>query len=388
MIELRTYDTIRGFTASEWDALAGEGAPPFVRFEWLDALESTGCVRPERGWLPMHISLKKDDQLIAVAPAYVKGNSEGEFVFDHSWARFCEARLNVEYYPKLIVAAPFTPATGPRLLVSESADRAEAMSAFARGLEQIIEKAGLSSAHVLFPREREARELQDAGLAHRCGLQYHWKNPGYADFDDFLSRFSSKRRNQIKRERRSLGEQGTEIEVLTGADIVEEAVDAMYEFYFSTVQKYYWGRQYLNRGFFHEICTRMPESIQIVLARDAASKKPVGGAFNLLGGSRLFGRYWGCSEERPNLHFNVCFYEGISECIRLGIDTFEPGAGGEHKLARGFEPTITHSAHVLAHPTLDRAVRSFVDEEALAIRQHVACETSVLKPREAPAPPK
>lgn len=389
MYELSTHDSIRAFEPEEWSALVGDGAPPFLSWTWLDALERAGCVRPERGWLPMHVAIRtasEDDpqgtgELVAVAPAYVKGHSQGEFVFDHSWAQFCEGRLRTDYYPKLIVAVPFTPATGARLLVARGADRRAVTRAFAGGLGQLCEAANLSSAHVLFPMPTQAEELAEAGMAHRNGVQYHWNNPGYSDFADFLGRFNSKRRNQIKRERRALTEQGTRIEVVTGSDIDEEAVELAFEFYVSTVQKYYWGRQYLNRGFFRDVCERMPEGIQIVIARDAGTGRALGGAFNLVGGGGLYGRYWGCHEERPHLHFNVCYYAGIEEAIRQGLRVFEPGAGGEHKLARGFEPTVTHSTHVLRHPVLDRAVREFVAEERAAIHRHIDCEPSVLKPR-------
>ena len=381
MIELRTHESIADIGAAEWDALAGDEAPPFVTWPWLDALEKTGCVRPERGWLPMHVTIHIDGVLAAAAPAYVKGNSEGEFVFDHSWARFCGGQLGRDYYPKLIVAVPFTPATGPRLLVADGFDRKRIVDAFASGLGQLMDRVGLSSVHVLFPGAEEARELVSAGMAHRHGVQYHWRNADYGSFDDFLARFNSKRRNQIRRERRALAEQGTAIEVLSGADLTTDVVDAAYEFYLSTVNKFYWGRQYLNRGFFHEVCSRMADSVQVVLARDASSRRPIAGAFNLVGGDALYGRYWGAVEERPCLHFNVCYYAGIEECIHRGLKLFEPGAGGEHKLARGFEPTVTHSAHLLGHRVLDDAVREFVQREQEAIADHLAYEKPVLKPR-------
>jgi predicted N-acyltransferase len=387
-LELRTHDSIAAIGEARWNRLLGPKPPPFLRFSFLHALEASGCVKPEKGWLPLHLGLYRSGELVAAAPAYVKGNSEGEFVFDHSWARFAYDRLGVEYYPKLILAVPFTPATGPRLLVLPSvpkADRKELLAAFVTGLRRLVESAGLSSAHVLFAPEAEARELSSLGLVERHGIQFHWQNPGYATFDDFLSRFDSKRRNQIRRERRELKKQKVELSVLSGERLSPENVDAVYEFYTSTVNKFYWGRQYLNRAFFEEICASMPDAIHVVLGRDSGSGKLLGGAFNLLGSSTLYGRYWGAREERPFLHFNVCFYEAIDWCIARGVELFEPGAGGEHKVARGFEPSRTFSLHHLADPGLDAAVRDHVMRERDAISGHMRAvdRDPVLKRRKA-----
>jgi predicted N-acyltransferase len=371
-MELRTHPSIRDFGRDAWRSLLPEAAPPFLRFEWLDALERTGCVLPERGWMPMHLALWDDGELVAGAPAYVKGNSEGEFVFDHGWARFAEGRLQRDYFPKLVVAVPFTPATGPRLLVRAGVDRARVARAFVGGLGELCERLELSSAHVLFPPDEEASLLEEHGLVRRAGLQFHWRNQGFGSFADYLETFSSKRRHQIKRERRELERQGTRIEHLTGASLDANALDAIFEFYRATVHKFYWGRQYLSRAFFEEIFSTMPESLHVVLARDTSTHRPVAGAFNLLGTRALYGRYWGAREERSCLHFNVCYYEGIEECIRRGLELFEPGAGGEHKVARGFAPTVTHSVHHLADPRLDVVVRDFCAREREALVGHVS----------------
>ncbi len=369
--ELRTHASIREIGARAWNELAAE-APPFLSYAWLEAFENSGAVRPECGWAPLLLSLYQGSRLMMVAPAYVKGNSEGEFVFDHSWARFAIERLGIEYYPKLIVAVPFTPANGPRLLVRPDADHDAVYGAMSRGLPDLLEALELSSVHVLFPEKTEASRFVHHGFAERYGVQFHWRNAGYTCFEDFVKRFGSKRRNQIRRERKALTEQGLEVVHLTGKDVSEEAVDAMFRFYCSTVQKYFWGKQYLNRQFFFEVCSTMSESLHLVLARDTATRRFIGGAFNLLGKRALYGRYWGASEERPFLHFNLCFYEGIQACIERGLTLFEPGAGGEHKLARGFEPTLTHSAHFLRDPRLDAAVRDFLVRERRALTLHVA----------------
>jgi predicted N-acyltransferase len=372
MFEIVTHHSIRDIGRETWSALGGAVAPPFLSFEFLDAMESTGAVGAERGWLPLHVVLRRGGVAVAAAPAYVKGNSEGEFVFDHSWAQFAYERLGVPYYPKLLVAAPFTPATATKLLVAPGLDREEIRRTFATGLARACERLGVSGAHVLFSPEEEADAFARSGMVHRFGVQYHWRNQGYGSFDDFLARYPSRRRKRIKRERRALEEQNVAIEVLTGGDLTPEIVDLAFECYLSTIRKYYWGRQYLSRTFFEEVCSTMGDRILVVLARDRGSRKPIAGAFNLLGEDTLYGRYWGAREERPFLHFNVCYYQGIEECIRRELSVFEPGAGGEHKVARGFEPTLTHSTHWLANQRLAAVVDDFVRRERAAVEQHIA----------------
>jgi uncharacterized protein len=381
MIELSTHETMRAIGESEYSALVRDDTPPFLSFAFLDALERTGCVGADRGWHPCHLALRKDGELVAVAPAYLKENSEGEFVFDWGWAEFAEGRLRIPYYPKLIVAVPFTPATGPRLLIRDGFDESELVSALGSLLPRVVDKLGVSSAHVLFPTETQASSLVGAGLLHRCGLQYHWHNAGYDGFDDFLGRFSSKRRNQIKREVRGPEEQGLSLETFDGSELGADLIDAVFDFYLSTVDRHFYGRRYLNREFFHEVCASMPKAVHVVLARERQSGRPLAGAFNLVGKTALYGRYWGAYEERPFLHFNVCYYQGIRDCIARGLDLFEPGAGGEHKLARGFEPTRTHSAHHLVDRRLNFAVEDFVKRERAAIDQHLRQyeESPVLK---------
>ncbi len=370
VFELRTHASMRALGESTWNELLPERHPPFLSFAWLDALERTGCVGEERGWLPFHLTLHENGECVAAAPAYVKTNSEGEFVFDYAWARHAEAALGIAYYPKLLVAIPFTPATGPRLLIAPQVDRRRVLGAFAQALRQVTEGVSASSAHVLFPHERESEELAEQGFVERFGVQFHWQNPGYASFDDFLSRMNSKHRNQIKRERREMKDRSVTLEALSGRELTPELIDFVFDFYRSTVEKFAWGRQYLTRELFEEVARTMPDELHVVVARQHG--RLVGGAFNLLGPDALYGRYWGATRDVPFLHFNVCFYFGIEECIRRGLGKFEPGAGGEHKISRGFEPTITRSAHHLQHPELDRAVRDFLRRERGAVRAHVA----------------
>lgn len=365
MIELRVHGRIEEIGRDAWDRLAAPAKAPFLRFAWLDALERTGCVSPERGWLPQHLAFHEDGELVAVAPAYLKGNSEGEFVFDHSWAHLAE-RLGIEYFPKLILAVPFTPATSPRLLVAAPSLRSRLVPALGEALGRLVELHDISSAHVLFPTAEEATLLSQAGLFERHGVQFQWTNQGYSSFDDFLRTFDSKRRNQIRRERRE-ARKGLSFEICYGDDITEEVVEAMYRFYLATVDKFLWGRRYLNREFFFEVCSTMRDAIQIVIVRDGQNRI-VAGAFNLFGGDVLYGRYWGCDEPIPFLHFEVCYYLGIEACIERKLQRFEPGAGGEHKRARGFLPTVTYSSHLLREPRFRAIVAAHVARE----RKHIA----------------
>ena len=378
-IEIQTHASVRELGEAEYRSLVRPETPPFLRFEWLDALERTGCVAPERGWLPMHLSLRRGGELLAAAPAYAKGNSEGEFVFDHSWARFAQTELGIPYYPKLVVAVPFTPATGPRLLLAPGAPEAEVYDAFAVALTRVAERAGLSGAHVLFPSEEQATALAARGLLERHGVQYHWTNAGYASFDDFLARFDAKKRHQIRRERRELEQRGVGLDVLSGAELRVADADFIFDFYVATVDKFPWGRRYLKRAFFEEVLSTMPEALHVVVGVDRQSKRRLGGAFNLLGTDALFGRYWGALAEVPFLHFNVCFYKGIEEAIVRGLGRFEPGAGGEHKRSRGFEPTVTRSVHHLGNRHLRAAVADYLKREVSAVDDEVEEAEPVLK---------
>ena len=371
-LEFRTHERIRDIGEQAWSALAGPDCLPFLRYEWLSALEDTGCIDASRGWLAMHIAAYSAGELVAVAPAYIKGNSEGEFVFDHSFARYAQGNLRLDYYPKLIVAVPFTPATGPRILLKAGCDAPRVLAGYAAALPQICERLGVSGAHVLFPERAQTEAFTAHGYLPRHGVQYHWRNEQYRTFDDFLARFTSKRRNQIRREMREMRDRNIELDVLTGDRLGPERVDFIFDFYRSTVEKFFYGKQYLNRAFFEQVCRTMPEHLHVVMASDGGSRKPIAGAFNLLGKRALYGRYWGALEERPFLHFNVCFYRGIQECIARGLELFEPGAGGEHKLSRGFEPSLTYSAHSFQDRRLKAAVAEFLERERTAIAQHIS----------------
>jgi len=354
-----------------WRTLEGPAASPGLRYEWLAALEATGCVTPKRGWAPHHLVLRTEaGDLVGAAPCYVKGHSEGEFVFDFAWAN-AAPRFGVEYYPKLLVAVPFTPASGSRVLVPPGGDPELAARGIAAGLARAAESLDLSSAHVLFPTNAEADRLASSGMLSRLGIQYHFHNPGYPSFEGFLASLPQKRRTQIRRERKALLAQGIRIETVVGKDADAPLIDAMFDFYAATVDKFYWGRRYLNRAFFEEVFSKMGEALEIVVARDA-SRKPIAGALNLRGDKTLYGRYWGATVDVPFLHFNVCYYHSIDTCIERGISTFEPGAGGEHKAARGFDPTVTRSLHLIRDPRFRAAIGDFLEREREAVLAEAA----------------
>jgi len=363
--QLKVLRGISEVPETSWNALVDDEAAPFLEWAWLDALETSGSVAPASGWEPRHLTLWRGHRLVAAAPAYAKTDSSGEFVFDFSWATASE-RAGVPYYPKLVLAAPLTPATGRRFLVAPGEDREARVLELARGALELAREERLSSVHVLFPTEAEALALEPLGFAVRHGVQYHFLNEGYRTPEDVLQRFTSKRRNQLKRERRAPSEQGLTIRVLRGDALAEADSRETFRLYASTVDKFAWGHRYLSPRFFARVLERFRHRVELVQA--LAGDRVVAGAFNLASDRVLYGRYWGCFEEHPFLHFNVCLYAGMDEVVRRGLVRFEPGAGGEHKLVRGFTPSLTYSAHALFHRGLDRAVRDFLSHERAAIQ--------------------
>jgi len=365
---LRLLGAIDEVPAAAWDALLGADSTPFVRHAWLHALEASGVASPATGWTPMHLTLWRGDTLVAAAPAYRRDDSRGEFVFDWGWAEAAQA-AGIRYYPKLTVAVPFTPATGERMLVAPGEDRPALERALAAAAVSVAKDGRLSSVHVLFPIERQAAALEAAGYALRVGVQYHWRNAGYRTWEDFLARFASKQRANIRRERAAAEKQGISIRTLRGDEVRGLDPDLVHRVYLSTVDKLVWGMRYLNRDFFARVLATVPGVEWVEAARGG---RTIAGAFNVASPTRLYGRYWGALEEHPFLHFHVCYYHSIEACIARGIEVFEPGAGGEHKLSRGFEPVLTSSAHWIADRRLDRAVRDFLEREAFLVEARVA----------------
>jgi uncharacterized protein len=347
----------------EWDALLGPDASPFLEWDWLDALEQSGCVTTKTGWAPHHLTVRENGRLIAAAPMYLKGHSQGEFVFDHTWAEAAQ-RAGMTYYPKLLVAVPLTPATGQRILTHPERSRQPLLAVVAGALRDVCASNELSSVHVNFCAADEIAPLRDAGFLHRQGLQYHWRNRDFGSFDDYLAAMRSKRRTQVRRERREVAEQDVEIAALDGESITDDLFEPMFRIYLSTIEKLYWGRQYLNQRFFDRL-RRWKRNLCFVVARQHG--EIVAGAINVQKAGVLYGRYWGCLREIRYLHFVVCYYAGIEHCITRGFTRFEPGAGGEYKHWRGFDATATHSLHYLPHPGFAKAVAEFLDRE----RAHV-----------------
>jgi uncharacterized protein len=355
-----------------WDALALSDPSPFVEWTWLDCLEEAECVGGGSGWQPLHLALYEEGRLLALSPAYLKTNSEGEFVFDWAWADASE-RANIPYYPKLVLAVPFTPATGGRVLVAPGCDVTETVKRMGTAVKHWLKDAELSGAHVLFPLDREASGWTGAGFAERYGVQFHWSREGATSVEAFVARFHSKRRNQLRREMAQPKKDGVVISTLEPHELDSEVIKTMYELYVRNVDKHYYGRRYLNLRFFELVAERLSDRLAWVVARQ--SGRIVAGAFNVRKGHRLYGRYWGSFVDLPFLHFNVCYYEGIRYCIEHKIDLFEPGAGGEHKKARGFSPTLTRSAHWIVEPRLRRAIGDFLEREREAVLRHLEAET-------------
>ena len=340
---------------------------PFFDLEFLEALERSGSVGPASGWSPAYLLCGDDagGSILGALPVYLKTDSYGEYIFDWEWARAYREH-GLRYYPKLVAAVPFTPATGPKLLVSPDLEEEGGRRAVKRALLDSARVLGddlqVSSSHALFLPEDELGEFTDKGFAVRHSLQFHWRNRGYGSFDDYLGALTSKRRRQISRERRQLAEEGLIIERLTGDDLTPEHAAIMYRFYLSTLDRK-WGSPYLTGAFFDEVFRTMKDRILLVLARDGGTGRPVAGALNFYKGRTIFGRYWGAFEDRRNLHFELCYYQEIEFAIERGLDLFEAGAQGEHKHARGFLPAITYSAHEIRHKSFRRAIERYIEEE-------------------------
>jgi predicted N-acyltransferase len=363
---LTLHPRIADIAPSDWDACAGAGNP-FVSHAFLSALEDSGSAGPRTGWLPQHAALRDGaGTLVAAAPMYAKSHSYGEYVFDHGWANALE-RAGGNYYPKLQVAVPFSPVPGPRLLCRPGAG-VEA-SALAQALVQACQELRLSSVHVTFCNAADCAALEEAGWLRRIGMQFHWENEGYADFDGFLGALSSRKRKVLRRERRDANAAGLTFHALSGPDITERHWDAFYRFYNATVDRK-WGSAYLTRRFFSLLSERLGHKVVLMMAENAG--KPVAGALNLAGDEALYGRNWGCVGDWPFLHFELCYYRAIDWAIGHGLKRVEAGAQGRHKIQRGYLPRHTYSAHWIAHVGLRRAIGNFLDEESPQIEAEMA----------------
>jgi hypothetical protein len=363
MLRVEVIRELERIPAAEWNRASGT-AQPFLRHEFLVALERHGCVGSLYGWLPHHLVARDAaGRLCGVVPLYLKDNSYGEFVFDWAWADAWH-RAGIPYYPKLVSSIPYTPVTGPRILVAEDADREQVGAALVQAALALLDSTGASSLHWLFTDPVDTQRLVDRGFLRRTGCHFHWHNAGYRDFEDFLSRLSSRKRKKIRRERRYVQEAGIEMRLLHGTEASREDWRVMHAFYRSTFEKKS-GMPTLSEDFFVEISRTMGDQVVLVFALQAA--RPVAGAILLRGDHALYGRHWGCLADYHSLHFEACYYQGIEYAIAHGLQLFEPGAQGEHKISRGFLPTYTWSAHWIRHPQFRVAIERYLQQEHAAV---------------------
>ena len=363
----RTVSCLSEVNADEWNACAGN-TNPFLSHAFLYALEESGSCTAETGWLPQHLLLEDhDNELVGAMPMYVKGHSQGEYVFDHNWAHAYE-KAGGHYYPKLQVSVPFTPATGPRLLVPPGKDQERNRRLLIRAATQTADKLGVSSLHVTFATKSEWTLMGDTGLLQRTGEQFHWKNAGYVNFNEFLENLTSRKRKSIRKERARALADGIEIETLTGDSLKTEHWDAFFNFYTDTGNRK-WGIPYLTRAFFDLIHEHMRDSIALVMCQ--RNGRYIAGALNFIGADTLFGRHWGCIEERDCLHFEACYYRAIDFAIERGLRHVEAGAQGSHKIHRGYLPRLTYSAHWIRNEHFRQAVEAYLNQERDDVESHV-----------------
>ncbi|NMT64512.1 GNAT family N-acetyltransferase [Marinobacter orientalis] len=358
-LTIRIARSVGDIDPIDWHRLSDTDSP-FLRHDFLLALEESGCTTAATGWTPSHLMFYLNDQLAGVAPAYLKTHSMGEYVFDWAWADAYQ-RYGMNYYPKLLVAIPFTPCRGPRLLFSKELRAWMTPVRMHQGLDSVTEELGAHSWHLLFPDANDQELLAMEEELHRIGCQFHWYNHGYKTFDDFLARLTSRKRKSIRKERRQVADQGISFRRYSGRDIPDHVLSAFYVFYQATYLKR-GQRPYLNSDFFHQLRETQPEQLHIIMA--ARDEQMIAGALFLQGEDTLYGRYWGCLEEFDHLHFETCYYQGIELAIEQALTRFDAGAQGEHKLVRGFEPVITHSWHGIPHPGFREAIARFIEEEA------------------------
>ncbi|MCG8270528.1 GNAT family N-acetyltransferase [Aquamicrobium sp. NLF2-7] len=368
---VRVAGGMDGFTRGEWNSLSdshktsGNNYNPFISYDFLTTLEESGCVGGRSGWQPHHLKLESaEGVLVGAIPCYAKSHSQGEYVFDQGWADAFE-RAGGRYYPKLQSAVPFTPATGPRLLVAGGCDPLTVKAGLAEALRMVTDRLGVSSAHVSFLPQDDVALMEAAGFLHRTDQQFHFFNDGFSGYDDFLATLASRKRKALKKERREALADGISIDWLTGRDLTERVWDDFFTFYIDTGSRK-WGRPYLNRQFFSLIGERMADDILLVMAK--RNDRYVAGAINFIGSDTLFGRNWGCVEDHPFLHFEVCYHQAIDFAIANKIRVVEAGAQGEHKLARGYQPVTTHSMHYIANPSFRRAVADYLRRERQEVK--------------------
>jgi len=365
-MQIRIIDTIDHVAAAQWNRLHDE-RNPFLRHEFLATLEHQQCVGGNSGWLPRFVIAEQDGQLAGAIPMYLKFHSMGEFVFDWAWAN-AYSRAGLKYYPKLVIAIPYTPVTGPRILVTNSPQRDDIADAMIKYAIEFARESNVSSMHWLFPDSHDAQLLEQHGLMMRTDCQFHWRNNNYNCFDDFLAQLSSHKRKKLKRERRYVKEQAIQRHILTGTEISASHMDIFHDFYLSTFYKKGHPAP-LTAGFFQALRQKLSDNIVLILAYH--NEQCIAGAFFMRGSDTLFGRYWGCNEEFHSLHFELCYYCAIDYCIEHGLKYFEAGAQGEHKLVRGFYPTQTRSFHWISNPAFRRAIEEYLTHESQDVEYYM-----------------
>jgi uncharacterized protein len=385
-VEIAVARGITTVAREDWNALLSDDDSPFLDWDWLYAMEESKSAARTTGWMPYHLLVRErvSGTLVAACPLYLKTHSMGEFVFDHEWAD-AAARAKIRYYPKLLVGVPFTPHSGRRFLTAPTVERAPMVEMMGRALVKLCADNRLSSVHVNFIEEDEAAALSRLGFLERLGYQYHWRNADFYDFDDYLARLKHKRRAAVRRERAALAEQGVTIRVLSGEEIPDAAFAPMYRLYLSTVDKFYWGRRHITPEFFDLVRDHLRRHVCLIHAW--RGRQLIAGTFNIEKAGVLYGRYWGCSCELKFLHFNVCYYAGIDHCIARGLKRFEPGAGGEYKWLRGFDPVLTRSTHFIADPGFARVIGNFLKRERREVKAWVAEGRERSQLKAAPVPP-
>lgn len=389
---LKVLSSLDDIPSTDWDALANPGYPPILydpingidspetipestsqdtpfnpmlSHAFLQALEESNCVGWEAGWIPQYLVWEENNRTLAAVPSYVKAHSQGEYVFDHAWADAFH-RAGGDYYPKLQCAIPFTPVPGRRLLIAPDVPRERAVRVLSSGLQYLSEKIEASSVHLTFLTEQEWKELGALGYLQRTDQQFHWEDQNYGDFEGFLSALSSRKRKTIRKERKTALASDITVEWITGADLKEHHWDAFYQFYRDTGSRK-WGRPYLNRHFFSLLGERLADRTLLIMAKREG--RYIAGALNMIGSDTLYGRNWGCIEDHPCLHFEICYYQAIDYALANGLPRVEAGAQGSYKLARGYMPNLTYSAHWIAHPSLRHAVADYLEHERAAISQ-------------------
>lgn len=372
-LTLETCDSITAIPAQEWQRLAGR-TNPFLRYEFFQALEASNCTSTATGWTPSHLIFRIADKIVGIAPAFLKSHSMGEYIFDWAWANAYQ-RHGLNYYPKLLVAVPFTPSAGPRLLLDPGLRRQLKPEQLHDLLDTLTGKLGAHSWHLLFPDSDDQKLLHRDRELHRIGCQFHWHNHGYRNFEDFLGALNSRKRKSIRKERRQVAEQGISFAHFHGRDIPNHVLSAFYVFYQATYLKR--GQHpYLNKRFFELLLEQLPGHVHLVMA--VREGELIAGALFLAGENTLYGRYWGCLDEYNHLHFETCYYQGIELAMDLGLTHIDAGAQGEHKLVRGFEPVITHSWHGVLHSGFREAIENFTREEADHVLSYFEDARSVL----------